>query len=78
MDVLKYPKQKTKGSVTLAKYGDSFKITARAFDQETGEETLPTEGVVTREQMQKERDICVQRVAAFDALLADMDALNSK
>lgn len=75
MDAILYPKQKAKGAVTIAKYGDSFKIVAKAFDPATGEETLPVEGVVTRAQIQKERDVTAERLAALDMLLADMDAM---
>lgn len=78
MDVIKYPTQKQKGGVTIAKYGKSFKIVARAYDPDTGEETLPVEGVVTREQMAEEKRLTQERLAALDMLLADMDALANK
>lgn len=75
MDIAQYPKQKAKNLVTVKKYGQHFQITVAQYDPATGEEILPISQTVTREQYQKDRDLCAERLAAYDVLLADMDRL---
>lgn len=75
MEIKHYPKHKEKGSCKLARYGQSFQMQVRQFDQHTGEETAPIVQTISREEIQRQRDELAAQLAGADALLADMDAL---
>lgn len=75
MDILNYPKQKARNGASIKRYGQSLEIEAAQFDAATGEALPPLRQVVTREQIQRDRDTCAERLAAYDELLSDIDKL---
>ncbi len=77
MDIINFPKQKEKGLVSIKRYGQHFQISVAQFDPLLGEVLPPITQTVTREQYQQDRDSCAARLAAYDAVLAEMDALAS-
>lgn len=76
MDIQKYEEKKQAGLAEVKKLGSAHALISKRFDSETGAE-LPTE-IITLDiaALNKERETLVNKLAALDALLADIDSLN--
>lgn len=75
MNILNYIEKKEKGLIQLIKLGDSYALSAKQYDSNTGLETAPQIVTFTREEIQNQLDGIEHQKTGIAQMLADMDTL---
>lgn len=75
INISNYQEQKKTGNITIAKIGNSFAVSKRKWNPETGEEGDPEIISVNLQKLQEQKDILLKTIEEIDALIDDLKAL---
>jgi len=75
MDAINYTSLKTSQNIQMVKIGDSFAVSIKKYNPDTGEPVTPVIEAIDRKQIQALKDNLLAQIVQLDEVLKDMDSL---